>query len=316
MARLLLYVGLLCAWAAGTAAAGGYQGKRVLHIDSYHRGNEWNDRIAEAVRATLHDTGVELRIVHLDAKRRSSEAEKQASALRAKQAIEEFKPDVVTVSDDDAAKYLLMPHFRDAAVPFVFCGLNWDASVYGLPYANTTGMVEVSPIPQIVKLLKRYARGERLGYLAEDTETKRKELEHHGKLFGIAYDKVYLVRSFAEWKEAFVRAQAEVDMLVLLGVGAVTDWDDAAARALAERSSRIPVGTDFAWLMPYSLLGVGKLPEEQGRWAAKAALRILDGVAPSRIPLTHNREGELLFNTRIAARLGIRESPPLAKLVP
>ena len=105
-------------------------------------------------------------------------------------------------------------------------------------------------------------------------------------------------------------------MLVLLGVGAVTDWDDDAARALAERRSDIPVGTDFAWLMPYSLLGVGKLPEEQGRWAAKAALRILDGVAPSRIPLTHNREGELLFNSRIAARLGIRESPPLAKLVP
>jgi ABC-type uncharacterized transport system substrate-binding protein len=292
-----------------------YAGKRVLHIDSYHRGNTWNDRIADAVAATLAGTGVELKVLHLDTKRHESEAFAREAALRAKAEIETFRPDVVTTSDDNAARYVIMEHYKDADLPFVFCGLNWDASTYGLPYRNVTGMVEVSPIPQLVGLLRSHARGPRLGYLTEDTETKRKELAYHERLFGIRYDQVYLVDSFAEWKEAFRRAQDEVDALVILGVAKLTDWNDDEAVRLARSETRIPTGTDFEWLTHIAMLGVAKSPEEQGRWAAKAALKILDGVPPSRIPLAYNEEGKLLFNQTIAARVGVTEAPRLADLV-
>jgi pyruvate,water dikinase len=157
--------------ASVAASAGGSKGKRILHVDSCHPGNEWNDRIAQAVRETLRSAGAELKVIHLDTKRRSSEVEKRAAALRAKRIIEQFRPDVVTASDDNAAEYLIMPYYKDSELPFVFCGLNWDASVYGFPYSNVTGMVEVSPIPQIIKLLKRYAHGDRIGYLTEDLPT-------------------------------------------------------------------------------------------------------------------------------------------------
>ncbi len=314
MRALVCSLALLCALAT-PADAGGYEGRRVLHIDSYHRGNEWNDRIADAVRDTLAGTGVELEIIHMDTKRNPSEAFKRAAGRRAKEAIERFRPDVVTTSDDNAAQYLIQAHYRDADLPFVFCGLNWDASAYGMPYTNVTGMVEVSPIPQIIRLLRNYAKGDRIGYLTEDTETKRKELEYHERLFGIEYDRVYLVTTFEEWKGAYRRAQDEVDMLVILGIAAIEDFDDAEAQRLAETETRIPSGTDFDWLMHFTMLGVGKVPEEQGRWAARAALQILDGVPPSRIPLAHNKEGRLYFNPRIAARLGVAQFPPLAELV-
>jgi ABC-type uncharacterized transport system substrate-binding protein len=298
------------------ALADNYAGKRILHIDSYHRGNIWNDRIADAVQASLKDTGVTLKIIHMDTKRNASETFKKAAALKAKAVIDRFQPHVVTTSDDNAAKYLIMGHYKNADLPFVFSGLNWDASSYDLPYKNVTGMVEVSPVPQIIELLKQYADGERIGYLTEDTKTKRKELDYHKKLFNIEYDQVYLVKSFAEWKESYLRAQDEVDMLIILGVAALADWDDKEAQSLAENHTKIPSGTDFSWLMHISMLGVGKSPEEQGRWAAHAALKILDGVEPSRIPLTHNTEGKLYFNRRIAASMGIDNVPPLATVVP
>jgi ABC-type uncharacterized transport system substrate-binding protein len=297
-------------------AAGPYDGKRVLHIDSYHRGNTWNDRIADAVADTLEGTGVELKIIHMDTKRNPTEDFKKQAALKAKAVIEEFKPDVVTASDDNASKYLIMPYYKDADLPFVFSGLNWDASNYGFPYSNVTGMVEVSPVPQIIQLMERYAKGKRLGYLTEDTLTKRKELEYHKTLFGIHYDQVYFVKTFDEWKESFAKAQQEVDMLVILGVAAVVGWDDDEAAAFAEANTVIPTGTDFGWLMHVAFLGVGKVPDEQGRWAAQAALRILSGVPPDRIPLAANREGKLYFNRRIATRLGVTEFPRLAKVVP
>lgn len=318
-ARRLAPAALAIAVASGLAVtearAADYEGRRVLHIDSYHPGNEWNDRIAAAVRSTFADTGVELRIHHLDTKRNPSEAFGREAAERAIALIEEFDPDVVTVSDDNAAKFLIMPHYKDAELPFVFSGLNWDASIYGLPFSNVTGMVEVSPIPQILALLRRYAKGPRLGLLTEDTTTKRKELDYHRKLFGIDYARTYFVRSFEDWKNAFRGAQDEVDMLLLLGVAAVEGWDDEAARAFVEAHTRIPSGTDFGWLMHLAVLGVGKVPEEQGRWAAQAALRIMDGVPPSAIPLAYNKEGQLYLNRTLARKLGITSFPPLATIV-
>ena len=302
----------LLAGGAGRAATG----RRVLHVDSYHPGNEWNDRIVAALRKALSGHAVDLKVVHLDSKRLTAPADRHASVEAARRAIAEFRPDVVTVSDDPAAQDLVMPYLRDTAMPVVFCGLNWDASVYGLPYRNTTGMVEVSSIPQILRLLRQHARGPRLGFLAEDTDTKRKELVHHQRLFGLSYDKIYLVRSHAQWREAFLKAQREVDMLLILGVGSLVDWDLADARKLAEEESTIPSGTDFEWLMPTSLVGVVKSPEEQGRWVAEATLRILDGVPASDIPLTYNRDGDLFFNARIARRLGIGGAPALARVVP
>lgn len=314
--RHIILGSLLLAMAGRAAmAAGPFAGRRVLHVDSYHQGNEWNDRIAAAVRDTLAGSGVELRVVHLDTKRRPAEPEILAAVGQVRELIAAFRPDVVTTSDDPAARYLITA-YRGSDLPFVFCGLNWDAASYGLPYPNVTGMVEVSPIPQIVRLLRAYARGGRIGFIAEDTDTKRKEVEYHARLFRIAYDQVYLVRTFADWQAAFARAQDEVDMLMVLGVGAVAGWDDAAARDWAEATTRIPTGTDFGWLMHVAMLGVGKLPEEQGRWAAHAALEILGGTAPSAIPIAYNKEGQLYFNPRIAAKVGVTEVPPLAQLVP
>ena len=45
---------------------------------------------------------------------------------------------------------------------------------------------------------------------------------------------------------------------------------------------------------------------------ARAALKILDNLSPSEIPLAYNKEGKLYFNAKIGTRLGIAKIPPLA----
>ena len=68
----------------------------------------------------------------MDTKRRSSTEDKKNSAVAAKAVIESWKPDVVITADDNAVKYLIQPYYKDKALPFVFCGLNWTASEYAL----------------------------------------------------------------------------------------------------------------------------------------------------------------------------------------
>ena len=114
--------------------------KRVLYVDSYHQGYEWSDGVTEGVRSVLDNTGVDLKIFRMDTKRNTDEAYKKKAALQAKELIASFHPDVVIASDDNASKYLIMNYFKDADLPFVFCGVNYNADDYGFPYSNVTGM--------------------------------------------------------------------------------------------------------------------------------------------------------------------------------
>jgi hypothetical protein len=72
----------------------------------------------------------------MDTKRNKKEEEKRRAALKAKELIESWKPGVVITADDNAAKYLLQPYFRDHKIPFVFCGVNWNVDEYGFPYSE------------------------------------------------------------------------------------------------------------------------------------------------------------------------------------
>jgi len=65
--------------------------------------------------------------------------------------------------------------------------------------------------------------------------------------------------------------------------------------------------------MKYALLGITKIPEEQGEWQAGTALKILDGASPSSIPLVKNKRGKLMVNLKIAEKLGAVFSPSVLK---
>jgi hypothetical protein len=106
-----------------------YEGKKILYINSYHKCYEWSNSIRATITETLVDTGVELNIHHMDTKRNTDEPFIKHAALEVKAVTEEWNPDVVITSDDNAFKYLVMPCYSDSDLPFVHCVINWDASV-------------------------------------------------------------------------------------------------------------------------------------------------------------------------------------------
>ncbi len=296
-----------------SAAKEKYAGKKILYIDSYHEGYEWSDGITTGIRDTLKGTGVDLRVVRMDTKRNPTEDFKLAAAAKVRDEITAYKPDVVLSSDDNAFKYVIQQYYKDAKLPVVFCGLNWDASGYGAPYSNTTGMVEVSLTAQILGNLQPFAKGTRLGYLSADTETEHKNLIYYEKLFGLKFEKTYFVKDMASWKTAFAALQKEADLVIFENNAGIADWDDKVAEDFARANIAVPVGTTNAWTMKESVLGITKVPNEQGEWSAKAALRILDGTPPSSIPLVKNEKGTLIINLGLAEKLGIVFPPNILK---
>lgn len=283
---------------------GSYDGKKVLYVDSYHEGYDWSDGITAGIRSVLDGTGVDLKIVHMDTKRNTSEEFKKQAGEKVKAAIDEFKPDVVIVSDDNACKYVIVPYYKDGTLPFVFCGVNWDASIYGLPCKNVTGMLEVAPIVQLLDQLKLYAKGDRIGFLAPDNETARKEAENYKKVFNIDMT-TYYATDVEDWKKGFSELENSTDMLIIDSDGGLYKDQAKDLQAFVEANSKIPSGTCYDFMAPYALIGFTKIAEEQGQWAGSTALTILDGTSPADIPVAKNEQGKLILNVKLAQKIGI-----------
>ena len=292
--------------------------KKLLYVNSYHQGYGWSDGIAsgllKALSITVRDDGsfdtaesdVEIKMVHMDTKRNSGETFKKQAALKAKRIIDEWQPDIVVASDDNASMYLIAPYFINSELPFVFCGVNYSADHYGFPTDNITGMVEISPTLQVLKSLQPYAQGERVGYLGTNVLTGRKDVEWLLAQPEINLVSTRLVDTFEEWKIAYLTIQESVDMLLMINPVSVKGWNHEEAVRFVLEETKIPSGTTLLHAVPYVLLGHVKSAEEQGWWSGKTVLKILKGILPSQIPLATNQSSSHYLNMELAKKLNIQ----------
>jgi len=305
---LLIFNGLfgLESSAAGAEdrVAEAYRGKKILWIDSYHAGYEWSDGIERGIRNALEGTGVDLIVWRLNSKRNTSEAYCREAGHRAKKVIDEYQPDVVIASDDNAQKYLVVPYLKDTDFPVVFCGLNCQPANYGYPCCRITGMCETDYIDALARQMRNFAGGDRIGMLAGYTESEKSVAHRYQHIFGGRL-KVYWVRTLSEYQREFLRAQQEVDILYLGNNAGIADWDDAAAEVFMMENIRIPTGAVLPWMKKQVVFTLAKLPEEQGEYAAATALRILAGSRPEDIPLCHNKLAHLSVNLKMAKAVGL-----------
>ena len=71
------------------------------------------------------------------------------------------------------------------------------------------------------------------------------------------------------------------------------------------KNTKIPTGTTIQTATSFTMIGFTKVAEEQGEWAAQAALEILAGKKPSDIPIASNQKAKIYLNMRLAKKLNI-----------
>lgn len=300
--------GILLAQSGEAAAA------RCLFISSYHQGYTWSDRVERGLRSVLGDH-CEIKQFDMDTKRHKGEDAIRQKALEAKRLVETWRPDIVITADDNAAKHVIQPYFKDHEIPFVFCGVNWTADEYGFPYSNVTGMIEVAPIRQALgHALEIVPGAKRAFYIGADTFTESKNLQHFHTVVQRLDLTLHhrLVSSVADWLAAYRAAQA-YDFVILGATAGINDWNTERAQDYVLANSRTLSITNHNWLMRYAMLGVTTVPEEQGEWAGKTALAILDGMSPSGIPIIANSRQDIWINDRYLAAAEINLPKRLAQ---
>ena len=268
-----------------------------VYISSYHRGFEWSDRVEAGLRAHLSG---HCRIVQfdMDTKRFKEPEDILAAASAALELIRKEQPDVVITSDDNAARYLIVPHLLDTELPVVFSGINWTVEEYGFPAKNVTGIVEVAPLAPLISAASEVVPdARRVVYVSDKTLTESKNFERYSRAADEAGIKIDQLRAstFKQWLEAFVKSQS-YDFVIIGGVAGINDWDDETAVKHVEENTRVLTVTTHEWLMPYASLGYTLIPEEHGEWAGRTAAAILSGTSPGSIPIVTNRKWDTWIN--------------------
>ena len=291
-----------------TTAAAGNDLKRIVYVNSYHRGFPPSDEITAGVMEKLPSDSFRVFTHFMDTKRNPSEEYIRQRAKELFDSIQMEDPDVLIVSDDNALKHLAIPYFRDSKLPIVFCGINWSAAQYDLSQLNITGILEILPVKQSMETMKMYDPSiKNVLVLNENTTTSRKTKPILDTLLGGIGLEVSqeLVDDFERWKEVFTDANRNYDIIYLQTRGAIRDWDHEEALEHINRHIQVPTVTCEDFMMPYSVYGLTQLSREQGMVAAEKARLILSGSKPADMPLTRNKMTRSWLNPGLAEKTGI-----------
>lgn len=277
--------------------------KRIFYVNSYHQGYGSSDDIMKGLEESFSGKNIEMKTFFLDSKRKSSNKEIKQSVQDALSQIEIFKPELIIISDDNAAKYLIAPYFNDSKIPVVFCGINWSADSYKFGN-NITGMLEVLPLRECISLgLSTYQQIKKMAVLSENSlSEENNKLLLDSMYHNLGLEVEYLLAdNFDQWKEMFLKANKEADLIYMPTNGAIKNWDQNIAIKLIEENLKVPSITCDDFMMPYVVFGLTKVAKEQGTWAAKTAIEILNGKKPSEIPYSKNQQSKAWINEKFSS---------------
>lgn len=284
--------------------------KNAVFVNSYHSGYKPSDEITAGIKESFSEEEVELKMFYLDSKRLTEDQLVQRTdSIR--EILLSIKPDILIISDDYAVKHLAERSAKDAGIPVVFCGVNWSADQYELPRNLVTGMLEVLPLKESLSFVKaHFPEASRIAIVSENSLSEQNNKTLLDTLYRNAgFQPEYLmVNDFEEWKAAFISANTTEDVIYLPTNGSIKGWNDEEARQFVNENIRKPVFTCDDFMMDFCVFGFTKVPREQGIWAAKAAIQILEGKKPGDIPLARNSQKEIWFNKGLAGRISFSPS--------
>jgi len=313
----------LLVFCGSTARAGGpsaplEDGERILVVTSYHKAYEWQKGLVRGIESVL--AGADIRYVDLDTK-----LHYEQGPARAKEAFDvwaRFKPRVVIATDDNAQSMFVVPYLLNKVdTPVVFCGVNDDASKYGYPGSNVTGVIERTHYGETISFARLILPDmENVVVLYNDNPTNQVHIERIRREKDRYAARISAFISVATVPEALAVVKnfdADVDAILSL---AFTGIKDADGRSL-EFKEFLPL-LNAAWGKPVlgtsryqvehgALCAVAKSAPEQGRRAAEMVRRILDGTPVASLPLDANRTGRRVINVFVARSLGISLPPPV-----
>jgi len=292
--------------------------KRVLILNSYHKGLSWTDNIVTGIESVFRNEAeakrVELYFEYMDTKRFYGERyfQKLYETYTEKYRKERF--DAVIVADNDAFNFV-SEHYQELfpSTPIVFCGINnyKDSMIAG--HDNFTGVVEDTDVKSTIKIaLKLHPLASQIVVVSDKTTTGI--AMKHEVLEVIPYFKNKVKFVFLEdfdFGELLSKVQnLAADSIILLTVvnrdrtGNFFAYEESLDHIY--QAASVPIYSFWDFYLGRGIVG-GMLTSgfQQGKAAAEITLRILKGEDAAKIPVIKKSPNQYMFDYRELERFRI-----------
>ena len=296
--------------------------RNVLILHSYHASYNWTAELERGLEKPLlaQPYEVEIWTEYLDVKRvsASEHLERMRDLLEQKYSHQHL--DLVIACDDDAVEFLFTHHQElFPGVPAVFCGVASQSLIARLPRQSFTGLTEYVDMHPWADIALRLRPGVRRLVIVTDASPNGAAIRDGltraaGDYRDLSFD--YLDGSAVPFEEILARLRRlRSDSLVIASLFT----HDATGRYLpaSQSGASIAAAAPVPVISPNSsilgqgiLLGNANNGFEHGRRAAALALRVLNGEAPSAVPISQHTEQSVVVDDLARRRWDI----PLSRL--
>jgi len=293
--------------------------KRVLVLNSYHKGLSWTDRVVEGIESVLKTSSMDIEIYYeyMDSKRLYDKEQRNKLYELFKYKFRQNSFDVVIASDNDALSFIVEHHKElFAFTPVVFCGINnfQDSMLKGLDLF--TGVVEEIDIKSTLEVaLKLHSDIKKVVFINDRTTTGiavKNEVLQIAPVFENRIEFEFFDDfDISELKEKIWKLPR--DSIVLLSVvnrdRSGNFFAHEESLALIYNESSVPIYSFWDTYMGRGIVG-GRLTSgyHQGRTAAEIALSILEGKNVKEIPVVRDSPNSYMFDYQQLKLFNIKQS--------
>lgn len=260
---------------------------------------------------------IDLKVFNMDTKRNPSNEWKEKSAVEAMKIIEEWDPDIVYLTDDNAQKYVGM-NYLGSDILFVYSGVDNDPADYGYIKANNfAGVIERHHLRETVDLLKEfYPLVEKIGVIYDDSVTGELNagnmIEISKGMTDVEFVEWARVSTFEEYKAKVDEYQESVDAILFLNIHTIKDENGKIIPSFEVakweiQNSDLPDICLHDYNILYGMLfGVPVSSFNQGYDAGVIVRKVLvDGIDPKNIPIKTSEIEKNWINLARAKQLGL-----------
>jgi ABC-type uncharacterized transport system substrate-binding protein len=293
---------------------------KIFYLNSYHD-YPWTLDQIEGFRRVFDIEGVDIdvRQFNMDTKQRSSD-EWEEIAREVRNEIEEWGPDLIYATDDNAQRYV-GEYLAGGEIPWIFSGVNAeDGEYYSEEDKNVAGVFERYPVEAAISLIRSllpYAKN--IAVISDNSPSGVNGIKwirsQENKIPDMQFISYDLVDTFEEFKTKVMEYQVTADLIMFRGLDTL---EDENGEVLSQKevtkwfvkNSYISEVSFWDYFVEYgALASVTVSGLEQGEAAGVLAKKILiDGKTPSKMNRIVPSRGDTHINTARADSLDLKIS--------
>jgi len=301
---------------------------RILVVLSYHDDYVWQKEVRQGIEQVL---AKKCEIVYFNLDSRNHPDGVAGKGYEAYDLYLRIKPDGVIAADDAAQIHFVVPYLKGKVdTPVVFLGVNNEASDYGYPAANVTGVVERFHIHETMALLKQLIpQVKTVAFMARGNEPSTRgtfnQMRTEMEQYPLQVAGFWEPNTYEEAMKLAGELKGKADAIHVEQVEGIRDRNGRTytnkelIRKISDIWGTKPLVCGQTYSARYGCLcTVVESGIEQGVIASKMLLQILGGTPLSSVPITRNYTGFKVINISVVKRLGLTPPPIVlggAKLV-